>query len=79
MDARNRGMSIFGVAALAAGVLAAQSNNSADRMAPDRGFITAAAQGGKAEVEMGHLAVQHASDPAVKRFGQRMVDDHSKA
>lgn len=32
-----------------------------------------------AEVEMGRLAVQHASNPAVKEFGQHMIDDHTKA
>ena len=46
---------------------------------PDNTFLTSAAQGGMAEVEMGRLAVQKASNPAVKEFGQHMVDDHSKA
>jgi putative membrane protein len=45
----------------------------------DRAFLTEAAQGGMAEVEMGRLATERASNPAVKQFGQRMVDDHSKA
>lgn len=42
-------------------------------------FAAKAAQGGRAEVEMGRMAAQRGSDPAVKAFGQRMVDDHSKA
>ena len=42
-------------------------------------FATNAAQGGMAEVEMGRLASEKASDPAVKAFGARMVADHSKA
>jgi putative membrane protein len=42
-------------------------------------FVTKAAEGGLAEVELGNLAVQKASDPKVKEFGQRMVDDHTKA
>lgn len=45
----------------------------------DRKFMTNAAQGGMAEVELGRLATERASSPAVKQFGQRMVDDHSKA
>ena len=31
------------------------------------------------EVELGKLATQKASSEKVKQFGQRMVDDHSKA
>jgi len=30
-------------------------------------------------VELGQLATPNASSPEVKQFGQRMVDDHSKA
>ena len=41
--------------------------------------MTKAAQGGMAEVELGKLAQSHASNDAVKNFGKRMVDDHSKA
>lgn len=42
-------------------------------------FMKKSAQGGMAEVEMGKLAVQKATDPEVKKFGQMMVDDHGKA
>jgi putative membrane protein len=45
----------------------------------DRQFFTEAAHGGMAEVEMGRLATERASNPAVKQFGQRMVDDHTRA
>jgi len=45
----------------------------------DRTFVKKAAQGRMAEVEMGKLASERASDPDVKKFGQRMVDDHTKA
>jgi putative membrane protein len=45
----------------------------------DRSFVQSAAQGGKEEVELGKLAVDHAANPGVKAFGQRMVADHSRA
>src|SRR5205085_8885052 len=45
----------------------------------DRDFMTKAAIGGMEEVELGHLATQKAASNDVKQFGQRMVDDHSKA
>lgn len=45
----------------------------------DEMFAKKAALGGMAEVELGKLAAEKATDPAVKQFAQRMVDDHSKA
>ncbi|HEV7671748.1 MAG TPA: DUF4142 domain-containing protein [Thermoanaerobaculia bacterium] len=48
-------------------------------MADDQKFVREAAQGGMAEVALGHLAVEKASNADVKAFGQRMIDDHSKA
>src|SRR4051794_5483653 len=45
----------------------------------DTGFALKAAQGGLAEVKMGQLAQEKASNPDVKAFGQQMVDDHTKA
>ena len=42
-------------------------------------FVRQAAEGGLAEVELGKLATEKAASPQVKQFGQRMVDDHSKA
>jgi len=45
----------------------------------DSQFAMKAAAGGMAEVKMGELAVKNASSADVKAFGQKMVDDHSKA
>ena len=45
----------------------------------DRDFFNEAARGGMAEVEMGRLAAQKGQSADVKRFGERMVTDHSKA
>ncbi len=48
-------------------------------MKPDQGFVTEAATGGMLEVKLGQLAVEKGSSDEVKQFGQKMVDDHSKA
>ena len=45
----------------------------------DRDFIMDAAMGGMMEVQLGHWAAQKGTSDAVKQFGKRMVDDHSKA
>lgn len=45
----------------------------------DQSFMKKAAEGGMAEVALGELAAKQASSEEVKQFGQRMVDDHSKA
>lgn len=45
----------------------------------DQTFVYKAAVGGMAEVEMGQMATEKASDAKVKAFGQRMVTDHGKA
>jgi len=41
--------------------------------------VKKAAAGGLAEVELGQLAVKNGSSEEVKQFGQRMINDHSKA
>lgn len=46
---------------------------------PDQHFVTDAAVGGMAEVELGKLAADKAANADVKKFGQRMADDHGKA
>lgn len=43
----------------------------------DRQFMTEAAQGGLAEVQLGQLASQRGASDAVKQYGQRMVQDHT--
>jgi putative membrane protein len=45
----------------------------------DRRFAQQAMEGNVAEVQAGNLALQRATDPAVKAYAQRMVDDHSTA
>ena len=56
----------------------AASRNAALKPA-DTTFLMKAAMGGEAEVELGTLAQQKASNPKVKALGERMETDHKKA
>lgn len=47
--------------------------------AADRAYIHSAAHAGLAEVELGRLAQQRASNSTVREFGQRMVRDHTQS
>ena len=75
------------VAALSLTALPACAQDSSQHMdtgsqkmlsSADTTFAMKAAQGGMAEVKFGQLAVEKASNPDVKAFGQKMVDDHTK-
>jgi putative membrane protein len=61
-------------------VLAHQDNAPTQRAraAGDEKFAIKAAQGGLAEVKLGQLAQEKAEMEAVRKFGQRMVDDHTQ-
>jgi putative membrane protein len=71
--------------ALAAAPVFAQTGQSKSGAATkagataDTAFAKEAAIGGMAEVDLGNLAKQNASNQDVKQFGDRMVTDHSKA
>lgn len=45
----------------------------------DKSFMKEAAKGGQMEVDMGKMAQQKGKSPEVKKIGDRMVADHSKA
>jgi len=45
----------------------------------DANFIKEAAKGGQMEVKLGQLAADHSQNAEVKRFGERLVKDHSAA
>lgn len=47
--------------------------------AADKQFFKKAAIGGMTEVSAGKLAAENGTTDSVKKFGQRMVDDHTKA
>jgi len=52
---------------------------SSGASATDTKFAHEAAIGSLMEVEMGKVALEKASNEKVKQFGQRMIDDHTKA
>jgi putative membrane protein len=68
-----------GTTATAASSTGSMSANPSTVSSSDKKFMEKAAKDGMAEVKLGQLAAQKASAPEVKQFGQRMVDDHSKA
>jgi putative membrane protein len=85
---------VVGASAFDAGTAAAQNSNSSATandnrdahaghkmagMTADAKFAMEAAMGGMAEVELGRIAAQKGASDEVRQFGQRMVDDHSKA
>ena len=63
---------------LAAALLAAAPAFAAPS-ATDTDFATKAAEAGMAEVSTGHAAATKGESAAVKAFGKKMVDDHTKA
>lgn len=75
--------SIFAVLALALsfGVYAAdkKGNDSGKASKSDVSFMKEAANDSMAEIELGKVAQQKSQNADVKAFGQRMVDDHTKA
>jgi putative membrane protein len=58
---------------------AAKGAAKAKLSAADKNFMMNAAKGGMMEVEWGKLAAQNAQNADVKKFGNHMVTDHSKA
>jgi putative membrane protein len=56
-----------------------QSTQRANAGFADEKFARDAAEGNLAEVKLGQLAEEKGQNPEVKKFGKRMVEDHSKA
>jgi putative membrane protein len=76
------GRSIFAALALVLsfGAYAADKKSDSGKVSKgDRSFIMDAANDSLAEIELGKIAQQNASNAEVKKFAQRMVDDHTKA
>ena len=61
----------------------AQPNSGAAASSPstnsDQDFVTRAAQGNSAEIELGKIVAAKSKNPSVKQFAQMMVKDHTTA
>ena len=55
------------------------SGYAAEKSMDGKEFAKKAAQGGMTEVKLGEMAKDKAESPDVKKFGEMMVEDHSKA
>ncbi len=63
---------------------AAQPNSAASSASspssnPDQDFVTRAAHGNSAEIELGKIVAARSKNPSVKQFAQMMVKDHTTA
>ena len=78
---KNKLISCFGVLAICLGVAASAAEKPTESRlsARDKKFMANAAKGGEMEVNWGKLAAQNGQSEDVKKFGNRMVTDHSKA
>jgi putative membrane protein len=72
---------LFTAAAFAAcfGLVAAARADEKRIATSDREFVTEAADGGMAEVKLGELAQTQAANPEVRKFGEKIVEDHTMA
>jgi len=59
--------------------LSTAANTSSNLSEDDKRFLAEAATGGLAEVELSQVAVQKGNSDQVKKFAQRMIDEHGKA
>ncbi len=55
------------------------SSSSSPSTNSDQDFVTKAAQGNSAEVELGKIVAAKSKNPSVKQFAQMMVKDHTAA
>jgi len=79
-----RSLALCTVATLGSAVLVAQTpvvstpdSGTTPAKSPDKMFLHKASMGGFAEVQLGQLAAQKGNSDEVRKFGQKMVDDHS--
>jgi putative membrane protein len=73
---RATAIAVGSAALIAAGCSFLQT--SAEVTPVDQQFMLTAASVGTAEVDMAELAERHAGDPAVKAYGRRLAQDHTR-
>ncbi|MGH8726635.1 MAG: DUF4142 domain-containing protein [Burkholderiales bacterium] len=78
MNVETLSVLLFAGGLICGAAVAAEKDAESAQTVGKQGWIKQAAQGGLAEVEMGKLAAQKARNPEVKKYGQRMVEDHGK-
>ncbi len=79
MTVRYPKLAAFAICGILPGALAfAQSANRINQPASPAAFLRAMDQTNLAEIEFGKMAQQKGNDSAVRDFGKRMVDDHTR-
>ena len=61
------------------GYALAEDAQPVPKLVTDAGFVKKAASGGMFEVESSKLALKNATDPVLKKFAEKMIEDHTKA
>ncbi|MET3431061.1 putative membrane protein [Herbaspirillum seropedicae] len=68
---------LLAAAALLTAGVALSFTASAETASKDKKFMTNAAEAGHTEVEASKIALEKSSNPAVKQFAQKMIDEHT--
>ena len=77
---KSRSMLASSVIVLAVFIISvAQQRSHGQAMATGDAFLKQAAEINLGEVQLGKLAEQKGNNPAIRDFGRRMVEDHTKA
>lgn len=69
------GATVFCVAGVAMAVNVAQADNVP---AKERRFMIKAAEAGNAEINAGKIALEKSTNPAVRKFAETMIEDHTQ-
>lgn len=73
----SRSITFCAAAAVSSAMVFAQSTPQPSPKSPDTEFLEKAAFGGYAEVQLGQLAAKKGTAEEIKKFGHRMIHDHT--